>query len=80
MIGTRQIQQRQDQRLLTYLMQHGSIDPITAWRELGIYRLSAAVFLLRAQGQPIETENVVVQNRFGEDCRVARYVLSLEAE
>ena len=60
---------------MEYLQTHGSIDPMTAWRELGIYRLGARVFELREAGEKIETERVPVTNRWGEECRVARYSL-----
>ena len=33
--------QTQAERLLAYLQQHGSITPMQAWQELGIYRLAA---------------------------------------
>lgn len=46
-----------------------------AWSELGIYRLGARVFDLKAQGHEIVRELVAVNNRFGEECRVARYKL-----
>lgn len=65
----------QKQRLTAYLEQHGTINPLEAWVKLGIYRLSAVVFDLRKKGLEIETESVTVQNRFGEDCDVARYKL-----
>lgn len=67
---------KQNERLLAYLQTHREIDPLTAWAELGIYRLGARVFDLRESGHKIETERVEVDNRFGEPCRVARYRLA----
>lgn len=65
----------QNERLAAYLAQHGTINPLEAWTELGIYRLGARVFDLRKTGLEIETESVTVQNRFGENCDVAQYKL-----
>lgn len=42
---------------------------------LGIYRASARIYDLRAEGMRIATELVSVSNRDGEPCRVARYAL-----
>jgi len=63
----------QDLRLLDYLKDNGSIDPLQAWQELGIYRLSACIHRLRLQGWEITTERKTVHNRFDEACYVANY-------
>ena len=42
---------------------------------LGIVRPAAVVLNLRRAGWDIDKEMVGVKNRFGEDCRVARYRL-----
>lgn len=61
-------------RLLSRL-KRGPITPMEAWSELGIYRLGARVFDLKASGHDIDRELVPVSNRFGEECRVAQYRL-----
>jgi hypothetical protein len=61
-------------RLLDRL-KRGPITPMEAWSELGIYRLGARVFDLKASGHDIDRELVPVSNRFGEECRVAQYRL-----
>jgi hypothetical protein len=61
-------------RLLARL-KRGPITPMEAWSELGIYRLGARVFDLKASGHEIDRELVPVSNRFGEECRVAQYRL-----
>jgi hypothetical protein len=66
----------QKQRLLCYLKQFNSITPLTAWLELGIYRLSDCIFKLRNDGHNIETRNIEVSNKFHEKCTVAEYVYS----
>jgi hypothetical protein len=63
----------QDQRLLDYLRDNKHIDPLQAWQELGIYRLSACVHRLRQVGWEINTEFKDIPNRFGEMCHVANY-------
>lgn len=68
----------QKERLLDYLKSHGRINPLDAWKQLGIYRLSAVVFDLRKDGHRIETTRKAVQNQFGEECVVAEYVLVTE--
>lgn len=67
--------QTQNERLLNYLQTHGDIDPLRAWSELGIYRLGARIFDLKAAGTDIRKTTAKVCNRFGEECRVARYSL-----
>lgn len=66
----------QADRLLTYLGVEGSIEPLTAWKELGIYRLAAVVHQLREEGFPIVSQRINVQNQFGEPCKVAQYSIN----
>ena len=67
--------QKQCDRLLGYLKVNREIDPLTAWSELGIYRLGARVYDLRQAGHNITSDRKPVENRFGEECRVALYTL-----
>lgn len=62
----------QTERLHQWL-KNNPIDPMTAWTELGIYRLSARINDLRNQGISIESGKKRVKNRFGEVCTVATY-------
>lgn len=68
----------QKERLLDYLENLERINPLEAWKQLGIYRLSAVVYDLRKDGHKIETTRKAVQNQFGEECIVAEYVLVTE--
>lgn len=70
---------KQTERLLGYLREHRTINPLEAWGYLGIYRLAARIRDLRRAGHGIRRELVPVENRFGEVCRVARYTLESEA-
>lgn len=63
----------QNARLLDHLMSADSVTPMQALGELGIYRLAARIRDLRDEGHSITKRTVVVENRFGEDCRVAEY-------
>jgi hypothetical protein len=62
-------------RVLDWLQNRGDLDPMTAWNELGIYRLGARIFDLRKEGHAIERRMKDVSNRFGETCHVACYSL-----
>lgn len=64
----------QNQRVLEWLKRHKGITPLEAWVELGIYRLSDVIWKLRKY-YIIDTEEKVIINKFGEECRVAFYVL-----
>ena len=65
----------QEKRLLQYLKDHGSINPMVALQELGIFRLAARVNDLRKSGVPITSKSTKAKNRFGETCRVATYYM-----
>jgi hypothetical protein len=63
------------ERVIKYLQENGSIEPIQAWKDLGIYRLSACILELRKSGCNIITKRKNSLNRFGESCKFACYVL-----
>ena len=52
----------QNKRLIDYLRKHDSIDPLEAWQNLGIYRLSARVHDLRNEANQIVTHTKEVNN------------------
>mgnify|MGYP006296565215 CR=1 FL=1 len=70
--------QSQNNRLLDYLKQHGSIDPLRAWEILGIYRLAARVNELRKLGEDIKTTRIKVHNRWSEEICVALYTYEVK--
>ena len=47
--------------VLEHLMRFGSIEPLTALREYGCYRLGAIISLLRADGHDITTSSEGLQ-------------------
>jgi len=65
----------QKARILKHLERYGKIDPLKAWTNYGVYRLSDVIFRLRKDGYEIETGDKVVVNKYGEKCTVAEYYL-----
>lgn len=68
----------QIERVLAHLKSKGTLQPLEAWRDLGIYRLSAVIYDLRQEGYEIATKRLEVTNRFGETAHIAQYVLEAE--
>jgi hypothetical protein len=64
--------------VLAYLKNHYCITAKHAMDELGIFRLGARIYDLKAQGVPIKSGWMTVKNRRGEDCRVKMYYLTGE--
>lgn len=67
----------QNQRILDYINQFGSITQIDALRDLGVMRLASRISDLRKQGYPITSNIEAVNNRYGEKCYIKRYSLQL---
>lgn len=67
----------QTDRLIEWL-EHSPIDPLTAWTELGIYRLSARIFDAKRIIPDIKRASKTVVNRFGENVTVALYYIAKE--
>lgn len=65
----------QEEQVLRYLYEHGSITPADAFREFGIMRLGARIWDLKAAGVPIKTEREKGKNMFGNTVYYARYIL-----
>jgi hypothetical protein len=64
-------------KILMYMSNHGSINPIEALSDLGCFRLAARVCDLRDMGYEVKTTMVTKKNRYGEPVSFASY--SLEA-
>ena len=62
-------------RIINYMQTHGGITSMDAFRDLGVTRLSAAIFDLRALGYDIVTLMIDGTNRYGDAVRYAKYVL-----
>lgn len=63
----------QSVRLLAYLRNHLYITALEAMNDLGIFRLGARIWDLKQAGVQIQSDWMVVKNRFGEDCRIKKY-------
>ena len=68
----------QAERVLDYIKWFGSITTLEAFRDLGVTRLSARIFELRAKGLNIDSTSVTSKNRYGETCTYAKYFLKGE--
>ena len=69
----------QNDRILDHLNTVGPIRPMTAWNDLGIYRLASRINDLRKAGHKINTKKVEVVNRWGESSYIAEYSLEVES-
>lgn len=63
----------QNQRIIEYIAEFGSITQLEALNDLGVMRLASRISDLRRNGYEIESEIVGVKNRYGETCYIKRY-------
>lgn len=63
----------QNQRILDYMEQFGSITQLDAMKDLGVMRLASRISDLKRSGYPITSEVETVENRFGEKVHIKRY-------
>lgn len=63
----------QNERILRYINDFGSITQLDALNDLGVMRLESRISDLRKQGYPIESKVEAVKNRYGENCYIKRY-------
>lgn len=68
----------QNERIISYIHEFGSITQMDALQDLGVMRLASRISDLRKLGYPISSKVEVVKNRYGENCYIKRY--SLEGE
>lgn len=69
----------QEDMVLDYLFEHGSITSLEAFQTFGITRLAAAIWKLRHQrGFTIKSENVSGVTRFGAQSVYTRYWLEVD--
>ena len=66
----------QNQRILNYINEFGSITQLDALRDLGVMRLASRISDLRSMGYPIASRIDTVKNRYGEKCRIKRYSIA----
>lgn len=69
----------QKQMIAEHLENFGSIEPLEALREYGVYRLGAIIFNLKAEGVKIRTERQYRRSKItGKPVRFAKYYLEPE--
>lgn len=65
----------QNQRILEYMDEFGSITQLSALRDLGVMRLASRISDLKRKGYLITSDIETVTNRYGEKCHIKRYSL-----
>lgn len=70
----------QCERILDYMLVHGSITQLEALKDLGVFRLASRISELRENGHQISSQMVKVENRYGETCRVKRYSIKKDVK
>lgn len=65
----------QDEKILSFMKENGSITPLEAMAEFGCMRLAARIADLRSQGIAITRKMERSRNRYGETVSFARYSL-----
>ena len=65
----------QNERILEYIKDFGSITQFDALRDLGVMRLASRISDLRSLGYPIISTTEAVKNRYGEKCHIKRYMM-----
>lgn len=63
----------QNERILEYIEEFGSITQLEALRDIGCMRLASRISDLKRLGYSIVSEIETVENRFGEKCHIKRY-------
>lgn len=72
-MGKVQHKPTQNQRILKYIDEFGSITQLEALRDLGVMRLASRISDLKSLGYPIVSKTEAVKNRYGEACHIKRY-------
>lgn len=70
----------QNQRILDYIDEFGSITQLSALQDLGIMRLASRVSDMKKQGINIKSKTEAVKNRYGETCHIKRYFLGEDSD
>lgn len=75
MIGA--IDMTQNDRILQYMEDFGSISSLEAMQDLGVMRLASRISDLKKLGYRIESKTVTDKNRYGEKIHYSRYFLEI---
>ena len=63
----------QQQLILNYIEDFGSITPMEAFADLGITKLATRISEMRKTGMRFKIESVKSKNRYGKTVRFAKY-------
>lgn len=66
---------KQQERVLRYMQEHGSITSMEAFKHLGTTRLSAVIFCLRKKGYNIKSITESRKNMYNEPIYYSRYMV-----
>ena len=66
----------QQQRILQYMRDFGSISPMEAFRDLGITKLATRISEMTRNGHAVTRQMETSQNRYGDTVRYMRYRLA----
>lgn len=70
----------QENMIMNYLEEHGSITNLTALKELGIMQCPARIWGLKRRGVNIKTRPKYIQNRYGDSVRIVEYYIEKQEE
>lgn len=70
----------QNERIISYMNEFGSITQLEALQDLGVMRLAFRISDLRRLGYPIISNIETVKNRYGEKCHIKRYKIGRSEE
>lgn len=65
----------QNERILDYIAEFGSITQLEALRDLGVMRLASRISDLKRKGYTVISTKEAVKNRYGEVSYIKRYSL-----
>lgn len=68
----------QNERILDYIEEFGSITQIEALRDIGVMRLASRISDLKRKGYNVISKKETVKNRYGEVTHIKRYSLGEE--
>ena len=63
----------QNERILDYIAENGSITQLEALQELGVMRLASRISDLKRKGYNIISKTETVKNRYGKSVSYAKY-------
>lgn len=65
----------QNERIMQYMREFGTITPMQAFRDLGVTKLATRISEMRREGIRIKKEPIKTKNRYGESVRYMKYSL-----